>query len=77
MATLEKSPLVSQLAKDLAKKGFGFTEALRLVASHRSTPEQREAAKDKAKSLFWEILVRAETMHGDDLFVEEKAATEQ
>lgn len=61
------SKRIQEPAKQFAEKLQAFVDVLDQLASEPVV----EARKEKAKTLFWEILVRARAMNGSDLFVDE------
>lgn len=73
---IKHSKKVGEQAKTLAAKCAEFAELVAQVAHTRpyqARAKERiiEEAKAKAKSLFWEIQVRSNSLHSDDLFVDE------
>lgn len=61
------SKRIQEPVKQFAEKCQAFVDVLNQLASEPVV----EARKERAKTLFWEILVRAETMNGSKLFVDE------
>lgn len=65
------SKKVSALAKALTGKCAAFATAMAdSVCGHKSQPAREEARK-RAATLFGEIQVRSNSLHSDDLFVDE------